>query len=147
MKKDNKRRLFEVMEIVNSDFPHKLNEEIPNINEMAGTQYWTSTQKPKVMNVLNQIDAPNDWKKNVLKFERIATSVYNALRIRKVPRNSDIIQNHLSEMGRLLTEVGNSNTLYQSYGEERNHPNYQYWKQYCDLMNYVEDFDVSDILA
>lgn len=123
-----------------------IKEEIKTfVSEMANHKWdWVTMQKPLVMKALNQIDGPKEWKQKVLILEKTATNAHNNMHRMSWQRVMEI---YGSKMRSLMTEVGNPNDDYQPYGKGQEHPFYPYWKQYCDLMGYVENGNVGDWLA
>jgi hypothetical protein len=109
-------------------------------NESKQTD-WTLVGKPKTLEVLSKIDAPNEWKKMVLsamKLEYTAWGQVNQWGM-KPEKAYDLYGNKWYE---LMTLIGNP--MCQEGSES---PNYPYWLEYTKLRGNVVDYNFSDCLA
>ena len=102
---------------------------------------WTSKILPKIKEVLNQIDAPSEWKKDVINAEKLEYSGKNALR-RGTPYQS-VIENYGDKWNGLMKVIGNQTAWFTNH----DNPNKEYWFKYCEIMGKSVDYDFGDVLS
>jgi hypothetical protein len=143
-------KLIPVEWYVNYKGEHKPKYTLQQRQLMYSEQYmnenkteWTTKDKPKILDILSKIDAPDDWKKMVLKSEKIAYSAWTALNKRGSPLNN-VVYIYGDKWKELMEIIGNPE---YNIKDGKNNPNYSYWIQYCDLMGYTHSFNFGDILA
>ena len=112
------------------------------LNESVKSTDWTLKYKPAVLNALSQINAPMEWKKNILKAEKIAYTAWGAVNIWKI-NPEKAYEKWGYKWNDLMKEIGNPEC--QEYSEKS--PNLPYWLEYTKLRGLSTSFNFSDCLA
>jgi len=102
---------------------------------------WSTIYKPKTLETLSQIDAPEEWKKKVLAAAKLSYTAWGACNLRgmKSYKAFDIYGNKWCE---LMKEIGNP-----EYNFGVDNLNFEYWKQYTELSGKSISFTFDDCLA
>lgn len=104
---------------------------------------WVNGRKIRVLKALEKINASTEWKKMVLKSEKLVYTAQNMLnrpggRSWSVREKVEVIGSKWNE---LMKIIGNTGVLIKP------NENTIYWNQYCKLMGTTNTFNFSDILA
>jgi hypothetical protein len=143
MRKFDKTINISKVNILNEQRYLSLKENDEPIDYSLDFNGWVNGKKIRVSKALEKINAPTEWKKMVLKSEKLASTAQNMLN--RPGGMSWSVREKVEAIGtkwnELMEIIGNTGVLFKP------NENTIYWEEYCKLMGTSKNYNFSDLLA